>query len=92
MAGSGYIGAACSQLFIVVEAREQCSPREPKRGKPPPERVSGGKRGDLHETRSENGLVAIVVEAEDLNPATREPRPTGQGERPSVETRSVVCG
>ena len=78
MAGSGYIGAACSQLFIVVEAREQCSPREPKRGKPPPERVSGGKRGDLHETRSATGLVAIVVEAEDLNPVTPEPGPTGQ--------------
>ena len=62
--------AACSQLFIVVEGEgtvlsDTAAPRE----------VAAGtsiwwQEGELHETRSETGLIAIVVEAESLDPAT----------------------
>jgi quercetin dioxygenase-like cupin family protein len=70
--------AACSQLFIVVEGggavlSEGAEAREVSAGT-----STWWRRGDLHQARSETGLVAIVVEAEDLNPATRKPRPTGQ--------------
>jgi quercetin dioxygenase-like cupin family protein len=60
-----------SSLFIVVEGEgavlaEGAAPRE----------VSAGttvwwEQGELHETRSETGLSAIVMEAESLDPAIR---------------------
>jgi quercetin dioxygenase-like cupin family protein len=63
--------AASPQLFVVVEGAgtvlsDGDAPRE----------VSAGtsvwrKQGELHETRSETGLTAIVVEAESLDLATQ---------------------
>lgn len=63
--------AASRQLFVVVEGTGiVLSDRDP------PREVSAGvsvwwEQGELHETRSETGLTAVVVEADSLDLATQ---------------------
>jgi quercetin dioxygenase-like cupin family protein len=69
LSGGGRLGmhpASCSQLFIVVEGEGVVLT-----DKVAPTAVSAGtivwwKQGERHETRSETGLVAIVIEADSL--------------------------
>jgi len=61
--------ASCSQLFIVVEGEgtvltNQAAPTPVSVGT-----IVWWKQGESHETRSQTGLVAIVIEADSLNPA-----------------------
>lgn len=61
--------ASCSQLFIVVEGEgtvltNQAAPTPVSVGT-----IVWWKQGEPHETRSQTGLAAIVIEADSLNPA-----------------------
>lgn len=61
--------AGSPQLFLVVEGEGTVATEYA-----PPEPVAAGSAvwwdaGELHETRSETGLVALVVQADELEPA-----------------------
>jgi mannose-6-phosphate isomerase-like protein (cupin superfamily) len=65
--------ASCSQLFIVVEGEgvvlvDQAAPTGVSVGT-----IVWWKPGERHETRSEAGLVAVVIEADSLAPGFEAP-------------------
>lgn len=60
--------AAAPQLFVVVEGEGWVKGQENKEVHISKGEIAFWDKGEWHETTTENGLVAIVIEGENINP------------------------
>lgn len=65
----GYHQAAAPQLFLVVQGEGWVRGEAPERVPVRPGLAAFWEKGEWHETTTETGLTAIVIEGESLDPA-----------------------
>ncbi|PFM63283.1 cupin [Bacillus cereus] len=77
----GYHEAVVSQLLLIVQGEGFVSSADKEKVKVEAGQAVYWEKGELHETSTEKGLMAIVIESEDLEPAILMPINEGSCEK-----------